>query len=280
MRLLVRFDNPAETSLFVWRHYEEDVEIAVEHGLAAGMTAIDIGANCGVVTIAMRDAVGPSGRVVSVDPSLAACARVGEQAALNECTNVEVINAALGSEEGSTRYFTATVGPGALPAVDSTFVTEEAVDVAVVTLDRLAADRELEVDLIKIDTDGSETAVLEGARRTLAEQRPVVVCELFPDGLRRRGSAPAEQARILVDAGYRLLRPRFERQPRILARPPRIEGFEPVRLDDLPQTGNGHNLVALHSEVSRHARLEERLTTGAWSGDGHLATLSRSYADQ
>jgi FkbM family methyltransferase len=213
MRLLVRFDNPAEASLFVWRHYEEDVEIAVEHGLAAGMTAIDIGANCGVVTIAMRDAVGPSGRVVAVDPSLAACERVREQAALNECTNVEVINAALGSEEGATRYFTATVGPGALPAVDSTFVTEEVVDVAVVTLDRLAADRELEVDLIKIDTDGSETAVLEGARRTLVEQRPVVVCELFPDGLRRRGSSPAEQARILVDVGYRLLRPRFERPP-------------------------------------------------------------------
>lgn len=35
------------------------------------------------------------------------------------------------------------------------------------------------LDLIKIDTEGAEVAVLEGGRETLAEQRPIIICEIL-----------------------------------------------------------------------------------------------------
>jgi FkbM family methyltransferase len=54
-------------------------------------------------------------------------------------------------------------------------------------------------DLIKIDAEGAEAEILAGARRTLAECRPVLLCELLP---RSRPELPALR-QLLGDAGYR-----------------------------------------------------------------------------
>jgi FkbM family methyltransferase len=53
--------------------------------------------------------------------------------------------------------------------------------------------------LIKIDAEGAEGRILAGARRTLDECRPIVVCEVLPESA---GSLP-ETRRILAAAGYR-----------------------------------------------------------------------------
>jgi FkbM family methyltransferase len=50
-----------------------------------------------------------------------------------------------------------------------------------VTLDGFAADHGVLPDLIKIDAEGSELAVLEGAGRVLQRARPMVVLESWPD---------------------------------------------------------------------------------------------------
>ena len=53
-------------------------------------------------------------------------------------------------------------------------------------------------DVLKIDVEGAEVAVLEGGRRLLAEDRPVLLCEVCP-------ANAAAVARLLTDAGYRIL---------------------------------------------------------------------------
>src|SRR5215211_148490 len=128
-RALVRLENPPEASLFLWGVYEPEVLAAIEATLGPGMNAVDVGANCGVLTLAMRAAVGQGGRVVAIDPSPKACARVREQAARNGFTNVEVIRAALGSRPGaSTIYFAGKVGVGALPQVDRAMTIDDPVE--------------------------------------------------------------------------------------------------------------------------------------------------------
>ena len=263
MRTLIRVDNPPEVTVFFWRSYESDLERVIEVVLAPGLAALDVGANCGVVTIAMRAAVGPTGRVLSVDPSPEACRRVHEQAELNRIDNIEVIPAALGAEDTIAQYFRGRVGVGTLPALDTGLITREALETKVTTVDALIRSRRIDrIALMKIDTDGSECSVLEGAHATLRRQRPVVACECYPEGLRRRGRSPDDQAKLLIDAGYSLLRPRFRRSSRLLARPPQLLHFEPlVDLAELPEEG-ALNIVALHQKEPRHQHIFDRLTAG------------------
>jgi FkbM family methyltransferase len=259
MQTLVRFDNPPEAAVFLWHSYERDVERVIEVVLEPGLVALDVGANCGVVTLAMRAAVGPTGYVISVDPSLLACERVQEQAALNRIDNIEVVHAALGSEMTFAEYFRGQVGVGALPSFDSDLTTHERMTTKVMTVDQLLLSCGVEhVALIKIDTDGSECSILEGAHATLRQYRPVVACEFYPTGLRRLGRSPYDQAKLLLDAGYNLLRPCFGRSSRLLARPPELKYFEPIDLADLPEDG-AHNILALHRTDPRHLHFFERL---------------------
>jgi hypothetical protein len=67
------------------------------------------------------------------------------------------------------------------------------------TLDRLAFEDLWVPDLLKIDVEGSEVAVLDGARRILAERRPHVVVETHGRELEDAC------ARLLRDHGYRPL---------------------------------------------------------------------------
>jgi FkbM family methyltransferase len=68
--------------------------------------------------------------------------------------------------------------------------------------------------LIKIDTEGSESAVLRGARRTL-ELGPLILMEMLPDPAKR-----AEMLDVLADAGYGVARLpwRADRRPPLLRR--------------------------------------------------------------
>lgn len=60
------------------------------------------------------------------------------------------------------------------------------------------------VDLIKLDVDGNEIPVLQGASATLARHHPIVVFELCPYLLEERGEAPTALTRLFAEHGYTL----------------------------------------------------------------------------
>lgn len=225
-RVLIAPENPPEVAVYLWGTYEPDVIEVIQETVEAGATAIDVGANCGVLTVAMRDVVGATGTVVSVDPSPAACRRVASQASTNGYENVVVVCAALADRAGRDNYFSAASGIGVLPEVDQAFATASPVAVALRTMDEMVDDLELDaVALVKIDTDGAELGVLQGGIRTLTRDRPTLVVEICPAGLARRGQGPEDVIQMLSDFGYVVLIPLAPRPRRWVARPGRIRGF-------------------------------------------------------
>jgi len=75
----------------------------------------------------------------------------------------------------------------------------ETFEVPTTSLDEFAARRDVHPDLIKIDVEGAELDVLAGARRLLAEARPLIVLESW------RGSAARPDLHALLTAcGYRV----------------------------------------------------------------------------
>lgn len=140
---------------------------------------IDIGANLGKYTILMGRKLGDKGSVISIEPESHTVELLKQNIILNKLKNVFVIEKACSFKTGkSTLYLEGTKYSGGLHSLkkDSHHVSKIEIDVE--TLDsiisRLGFKR---VDLIKIDVEGSELEVLQGAQKIIKNYHPKIICE-------------------------------------------------------------------------------------------------------
>ena len=143
-----------------------------------GDHVLDLGANIGFHTLALARRVGPEGRVTSVEPQRYCFQLLCANVTLNQLTNVQCLRAAAGDAAGFCTVPVidplARVNAGATEVMLSPGA--EGVDrVSLVTVDSLDLER---CDLVKIDTEGFEVRVLEGAMATLSRCRPVLYVEV------------------------------------------------------------------------------------------------------
>ena len=162
--------------------FERAERVFASRFLRAGMTALDIGAHHGLYTLLASKRVGPSGRVIAFEPSPRERKALGWNVGLNRCKNVMIEGVALGKEEGEGSLYVVdshesgcnSLRPPALAGATS------AVAVRVSSLDQwLEAHKVKTVDFIKLDVEGGELSVLQGAQRLLeSAQRPVILAEV------------------------------------------------------------------------------------------------------
>jgi len=77
--------------------------------------------------------------------------------------------------------------------------------VDVTTLDSFCEKEQLSrIDIIKIDVEGSEIALLRGAEETIRRFRPVLMVEVNPSTLKNFGKTPADLIQAIARHGYRL----------------------------------------------------------------------------
>jgi FkbM family methyltransferase len=170
--------------------------------LPAGGVLVDVGAHVGTVTLRAARQVGPSGHVHSVEPTPANGDALLRNLRTNGLDNVTLHRCAAGREpatavlhEMGLSYLNSLVG--GLP-YNRRLAT---VDVPVRPLDDLVSGR---VDAIKIDVEGAELDVLEGAERLLAENPHMTLCvELNPMWLRQAGHEPLDLLDALSARGFR-----------------------------------------------------------------------------
>ncbi len=153
--------------------------------LRPGACVFDVGANKGQMTLVFASLVGPSGRVVAIEPAPAEFASLARNVELNQFSNVYALNAAAADAAGTRSFTYSTARPtqGKLADVERTYVIPDADTIAVpaITLDSLLS-TEPAPALIKIDCEGAAAAVLRGARQLVAASRPTIYLELHgPD---------------------------------------------------------------------------------------------------
>ena len=157
-----------------------------------GMTVVDVGAHVGVYTQYLAQLVGPRGHVHAFEPSPVNYARLA--AAVRGVGNVTAVQAAAGERPGTTDLFLST----RYNVDHRTFDTGEgrpSIEVRVVSLDAYfpAGAR---IDLVKIDVQGAECAVVRGADRIIRQNMHLqLLIEFWPYGLAQAGVHP----RALLD---------------------------------------------------------------------------------
>jgi FkbM family methyltransferase len=167
-----------------------------------GGAAADVGANIGLLTIALARAVGPSGRVYSFEPELAARNQLLKTLHLHGMVWVHVSDAAVGAQTEERTFHTSTVpGHSSLYELPD---AEEAVQskVNVVRLDDAVPIGSV-LDVVKIDVEGAELDVLEGMERVLLDNPDLaIVAEYGPSHLARVGIAPKAWLSAFTNRGF------------------------------------------------------------------------------
>jgi FkbM family methyltransferase len=203
-----------------------------------GMVAIDVGANLGEWTVPLARSVGTEGRVIAIEPAPRSADALEATLAANGLHQAEVIRCAIGDQDGTADFAvpvvtsartdtgTARIGPAC--------AGYEALRVRLRSLDSLVAECGLaRVDLIKIDVEGHERQVLDGAAAVLQRCRPVLVIET---GHEAEGDRPAIRDR-LCGIGYRMLGVLLDHGMASAGWPAYVALEPPFRADD------AHNLL-------------------------------------
>jgi FkbM family methyltransferase len=177
-----------DLSIYLLGAFEPRVLRAYTPLIAPGATVLDIGANIGAHTLHFSRLAGPTGRVLAVEPTDYAIAKLRRNLQLNPALAARVTTHQnfLVSDRSipppAAVPSSWPIGDGrADPRVGAVGRYQPATAAVAVTADDFcAAEGVTRIDFVKIDVDGNEYSVLRGFRLGLERFRPTILIEFAP----------------------------------------------------------------------------------------------------
>jgi len=172
-----------------------------------GVVVLDIGANIGVFTLEWSKHMAGWGQVVAFEAQEKIFHALCGNVAINNCFNARTVFAAVTNEPGTMRipvpdycspasFGSLELRPTAQPediGQPIHYDDQHTMKVATVSIDAMIFGR---LDLLKIDVEGMELEVLDGARQSIERHHPIMVIE-------RIKTDETSLRRILAGADYR-----------------------------------------------------------------------------
>ncbi len=175
-----------------------------EHG--DGVLVVDCGANIGVHTISWARHLLNWGTVIAIEPQEILYYALAGNIVLNNCFNASAVHAAVGAEMGLLHIpvpnYTEMGSFGSLELRKTAenedigqpiSYEKDLAYVRMMTVDSMGLSR---LDVLKIDVEGMEMEVLQGAQETIGRLKPIIMVEFL------KSDVPAIQE-FLKDHGYK-----------------------------------------------------------------------------
>jgi FkbM family methyltransferase len=202
----------------------------IERALRPGMTVVDVGANHGMFSLEAAHLIGREGVIHAFEPTPTTLAILRQNLAANALASVKVFACGLGAAPGTAqlRVHREYSGLNTLAARDVTWNrrtlrADQIIDVPITTLDLHCAGEGMDrIDFLKIDVEGFELSVLQGARRLLQTRRiDQILLEIGDQTCATAGVEPIEVLAELESLGYQLhaISPRGEVLERVRSFP-------------------------------------------------------------
>lgn len=159
--------------------------------ISNGDTVVDVGAYVGDHTICYSCLVGGNGKVLAFEPNAEAFECL--QYNLSQSKNTQCFPIALGSRSGQSAIDDSCSNKGMAHLTKGS-------GVEVLALDDIGLDR---LDFLKIDCEGFELEVLQGAKNTIERFKPTMLIEINDATLGRYGVHKNEVLVLVEQYGYR-----------------------------------------------------------------------------
>jgi FkbM family methyltransferase len=183
-----------------WKEVEEAKHLISL--LKPGMTFFDVGANIGLYSILAAKRVGPRGVVHSFEPTPATAVRLEANVGLNNFSNIKVNQVALSDKRGTAKFYLHQADDrNSLSAISSNSIV-----IPTITLDEYIAENLISaVDLMKMDVEGAELLVLQGASKLISGRNaPTIMLEINGPALEGMGTSEGDLTALLNECGYEL----------------------------------------------------------------------------
>ena len=178
-----------DLSIYALGCFEEETAKALKRILSSDSYVLDIGANIGAHTLPIASILGKKGKVLALEPTTFAFDKLKTNLALNEnlahCVEthqimlVEDCDSNHSKELYSSWPITRIKQPGS--HADHGGVLKSLENCSIETLDGFCERIQLsKLDLIKLDVDGAEAAVIRGGIKTLTKFHPTIIMEFAP----------------------------------------------------------------------------------------------------
>lgn len=142
----------------------------------------DVGANVGYFSVEMAMKLGDNVTVVAFEPQVALAVAITNSATLNSMHNIKVVQAMVGDVTQRAQLYLAPASIHASAVADSGRPSVGAVETQMVTIDDLVEAAEIPPpDMVKIDVEGSEHLVFQGAHRTFRAHLPHIFLEYLSE---------------------------------------------------------------------------------------------------
>ena len=174
-----------------------------------GWTVFDIGANRGLFTRLFWALTGPRGKVHAFEPVPATADVLQRSLSAAQARDIALTRSAVGDHEGTVDIFMPGADDGQVSLRQHNMGSWSGAPVVknfpvpMTTVDSYCARADVRrIDFIKIDVEGAEQLVLDGARTTLVRDTPLLFVEVCRTWLEGFQASPEQIIISLLDAGY------------------------------------------------------------------------------
>lgn len=183
--------------LALYKSYESKLALYCQKYLNKDRDIIDVGANIGFFTVFFAKQLNNK-TVLSIEPTKNALKRLRYNIKLNHVTeNVDLFEGVVSNQNGAVDVKTisgkeeySSIGKMKHPSISKESYTIE--NVQSITLDELVGKKKLDPGFLKVDVEGMEHLVFQGAQEILKEKRPIILSELTNFLLKENGSSSKE----------------------------------------------------------------------------------------
>ncbi|MDK2460227.1 FkbM family methyltransferase [Aphanizomenon sp. PH219] len=188
--------------LNVFEPYESNL---IKNYLKPGMTFIDVGANIGYFTLMGATLVGREGNVIAFEPSPYAYSRLENTVNKNNISQVSLVQAGLSNSKSTMQLYIPDEKWGNHSPTIIKNDGGQPIDIPVFTLDEyLKINNIMYVDLMKIDVEGFEPNVIQGAREAIESKKiHSILLEFNKHWLECNGSSVESLYQKLLALGFK-----------------------------------------------------------------------------
>lgn len=161
--------------------YEYKKNQLFENSISLSDVVYDVGAHAGFYTLLASELVGKNGTVVAFEPMLRNFSYLKKHVEVNNCNNVILNNVAISN----------FVGVSCFKEGESTYTghltLNSDISVKILTLDEfIRKNPEIKPNCIKIDVEGAEFDVLQGAKITIESSNPIIFLATHDENVHKK----------------------------------------------------------------------------------------------